>query len=323
MFADKLTTAIIRTNTPLIAGFDPDLSTLPEFYLTAAQKQPSNEAAIHAALTSFYCDSIDILAAQIPAIKPNSAFFEQYGVGGFRALLDICAHARSQNLLVILDAKRGDIGSTATAYSRAFLGQSRAFGQPVTTFAADALTVNPFLGFDTLTPFLADCRDHGRGLFVLVRTSNPGSADLQTAPTGVASSADKVAQWLDQHAAEFTGTAGISGLGAVVGATYPSEAQALRALMPNNYFLIPGFGAQGGKAADALAGFRTPAGNTSAPKDAAVVNASRGIFNQEVLAAKSKEDFKLKLVASVQKLVAELRRGQYSLKDTETLGRLN
>jgi orotidine-5'-phosphate decarboxylase len=173
-----------------------------------------------------------------------------------------------------MDAKRGDIGSTAAAYSAAFLGHTAIRGKRASSFDCDALTVNPFLGFDTLEPFVKDCREHGKGIFILVRTSNPGAKDLQGLQADGSSVSDHVAHWIAKNEATLRGTCGWSGLGAVVGASYPDEARHLRERMPRSFFLIPGLGAQGADARDSVAGF----GTLDGAKGGALVNVSRGLL---------------------------------------------
>lgn len=273
-FADRLLASIQKNTSFIVAGFDPQLETLPRFILEkAARDGATNEDSIYNALVNFHREALTAVSSQIAAVKPNIAFFEQYGLGGLKAFASICALIREHGLPVIADVKRGDIGSTAQAYSSAFLGQSMAFGKRTAIFDVDAITVNPFLGFDTVETYFKDCKEFGKGLFVLVKTSNPGSASIQglkDSGTG-RSISETVARWLAEHASELQGTCGYSGLGAVVGATYPAEARALRELMPTNLFLIPGMGAQGGTASDSVAGF-------SPKKSGAIINISRGLL---------------------------------------------
>lgn len=273
-FADRLQNSIERSKSVICAGFDPQLESFPKFILDAASAKGQNtEECVYHALTSFYSLALEAISNSIAAVKPNIAFFEQYGLGGIRAFSSVCALCKELGLPVIADAKRGDIGSTAKAYSAAYLGQSAAFGKTFSAFNVDAITVNPFLGFDTVAPFLEDAAAYDKGIFVLVKTSNPGSSDIQ----GIKSSAsqksisESVAHWISDKCRTLMGKCGYSGLGAVVGATYPDEARALRKIMPASFFLIPGFGAQGASAKDAKAGFSENGGG-------AVINVSRGIF---------------------------------------------
>ncbi|MBX7145112.1 MAG: orotidine-5'-phosphate decarboxylase [Oligoflexia bacterium] len=271
-FADRLLTSIKQRSSYLVAGFDPQLEALPAFILKAASAEPSNDGAIYSALMSFHKLALETVQHKVAAVKPNIAFFEQYGLAGLRAFADICKLAKDYKLPVIADIKRGDIGSTAKAYSAAFLGRSNIFGRKEPMFDVDAITVNPFLGFDTIETYFDDCSTYGKGLFVLVKTSNPGSASIQGLSAGESGTvSEHVASWLAERAANFMGSGKYSSLGAVVGATYPGEAKKLRELMPKNLFLIPGMGAQGGSAKDAVAGF-------GSDKQGGLINISRGLL---------------------------------------------
>lgn len=287
MFADRLQERIDEMDNPTCLGLDPMLSYLPE---TLRQKYNCHqEEGIYLALSTFCSELIMSVVDIVPAIKPQMAYFEQYGIGGLRALQSIINLAKTQGMLVILDGKRNDIGSTAAAYSRAYLGASgtgtptlnvsepsnaRQYTQEQTKafLAADALTVNGYLGSDGIEPFLEQCRAHGKGIFALCRTSNPSAGDLQDLELTdgrlvYEAMAELIAAWGE----DFIGASGISSVGAVVGATWPAQAVALRQRMPHAFFLIPGFGAQGGTAADAVAGF-------DCNGRAGIVNASRSLM---------------------------------------------
>lgn len=294
-FADRLNDAITTRKSCLVAGLDPQYAELPaELLAEAKAKSASDDEFIYNSLTSFYDLVLEALAPHIAAVKPNIAFFEQYGLPGISAFHDVVNESQGAGVLVIADGKRGDIGSTAEAYSRAFLGQG-AFGDvPCNTFNADALTVNPYLGFDTLEPFLKDCEKHGKGIFVLVKTSNPGSHHIQGEGKQHTIS-EKVAAWLGEQSARLMGKCGLSGLGAVIGATYPEEAASLRQLAPKNYFLIPGMGAQGASAKDAVSGF-----TLTKPRRGGVINVSRGLFGG--LAQKPLSEIKALLVERATQL---------------------
>lgn len=274
-FADRLHASISKAGTPLVAGIDPVLSDLPGFILDKAEGEQTDEEFLFVALTSLYEKTLPLLAGKVAGIKVNVAFFEQYGLTGMKAFSHVCDAVRAHALPLIVDAKRGDIGTTAEAYGRGFLGGSSVRGRRLRAFDCDAITVNPFLGFDTLEPYLAICKEHGRGIFVLVKTSNAGSRDLQDLKSDELSITERVARWVGERAEELRGESGYSSLGAVVGATYPGEAQRLRALMPNSLFLIPGLGAQGGTAEDSIAGFDANYGG-------GIVNVSRGLFKLPV-----------------------------------------
>jgi orotidine-5'-phosphate decarboxylase len=246
-FADRLAHAVQETGTPLVVGIDPWPERLPGL------RPGMGRAELAQLARGFGLAVVGAAAGQVPALKPQFAFFEALGPAGMQALADICVAAREAGLLVIGDANRGDIGSTATAYAEATLAEDA-------PFPCDALTVSPFLGPDTLQPFLRAADANGRGLFVLLRTSNAGS-DRWQAPVVADLSA-----WIDRTNAE---RGAYGPVGAVVGATHPEEGAALRAAMPHTWFLVPGFGAQGGSAADARRMLR-PDGL------GALINSSRG-----------------------------------------------
>ncbi len=273
-FADRLQAAIAHSKSVLVAGCDPVLESLPAYLLESADKYASSDAQfIEYVLDQFTEIFLEATKGRVAAIKPNIAFFEQYGLAGLHSFKRLCDAAQSASVLLIIDAKRGDIGSTAAAYSSAYLGAVKVRGRALTAFECDALTINPFLGFDTLEPFLSDCQRNNKGVFVLLRTSNPGAKDLQGLKCDGFSVTEHVARWLANNAERLAGSCGWSGLGAVVGASYPEEARALRAILPANYFLIPGLGAQGGTADDSVAGF----GVRDGLKGGGLVNVSRGL----------------------------------------------
>lgn len=248
-FGDRLAQACLDRDVPLAVGLDPHLDRLPA--PLRARYAGLTGAAFRQAAASAVADwgavVIDALAGRVAALKPQVAFFEQLGAPGFAALEALCRQAQDADLLVIADAKRGDIASTAAAYARTYLGADPAV-------SADALTVSPYLGLDTLEPFLVECRANGGGLFVLVRTTNPGSATLQH--HGAPALSDVVAVGLEAAGASLQGASGLHGVGAVVGASAADDARRLRGLMPGAWFLVPGVGAQGGTVAQALAGAR-------------------------------------------------------------------
>jgi len=251
-FADRLIEARHGKRSIAVLGVDPQLDSSDSLGI------PSGLT-----LTQFCCEVIEAAADFVVAIKPQLAFFEARGIDGMKALAEVLTFARKLNLITIADAKRGDIGSTSAAYAEAFLGG--------TDFACDALTVNPFLGGDAIAPFVAHVRN-GRGLFVLVRTSNPSSGDFQDLPTSDGrpvweSIAERVREW----GSGSIGACEMSSVGAVIGATYPRQAHRARELMPNTIILVPGYGAQGATASDAVAGAR-PDGL------GVIVNASRSLM---------------------------------------------
>ncbi len=214
----------------------------------------------------FCCAIIDVVAPLVPAVKPQAAFFEQLGPDGMFALAKVINYATAAGLLVIMDAKRGDIGSTAEAYAAAYLGS-----KPASPWGCDALTVNPYLGEDSLTPFVNASKQNGSGIFVLAKTSNPGSTTLQEKLVDGRPVYAIVAEQIQKMAVATTGSLGYGIVGAVVGATYPEQLAELRQQMPNAPFLVPGLGAQGGTAKDVASGFDENGLG-------AVINSSRAII---------------------------------------------
>jgi orotidine-5'-phosphate decarboxylase len=246
-FADRLIERVEATCSHLVVGLDPDLRELPSELLDGATDLASAARAVEAFATAV----IDGVAELVPAVKPQSAFFEALGSAGVAALERVEAHARAAGLLVIEDAKRGDIGNTMAAYAAAALGRVRIDGVELPVHDADAVTVSPYLGPESLEPMIDVARTFGKGLFVLVRTSNPGSGELQDAPLESGDVLhERVARMIDALGQEGIGERGYADVGAVTGLTYPEQAPALRALMPRAYLLVPGLGAQGGRPED-------------------------------------------------------------------------
>lgn len=265
-FGDRLADAVATTGSHLVAGLDPDLAGLPADLLDGADDLAGAARAVEA-----FCGAvIEGVAGIVPAIKPQSAFFEALGAAGVAALEATIARGRDAGLLVIEDAKRGDIGSTMAAYAAATLGTVQVGGREVAIHDSDALTVSPYLGPESLAPAIAAARGRGKGLFVLVRTSNPGSGEIQEAGADGATVAARVAAMVDRLGADGIGVSGYSDVGAVAGLTYPQEAPRLRAAMPAAWLLVPGLGAQGGRPED-FAAFLNPDGL------GAVANASRSV----------------------------------------------
>jgi orotidine-5'-phosphate decarboxylase len=263
-FADRLGQAVERKRSQLVVGLDPRLDLLP---MELRGEGVLGRAAGASAVARFCKGIVDAVGPYVVAVKPQSAFFEALGSDGIRALEEVSDYARSSGLLVLLDAKRGDIGSTARAYVSAFLEPRNGLG-PI----ADAMTVSAFLGHDSVEPFLAACRRHGAGVFMLVRTSNAGAADIQDL---VLSDGRPLWQYLAALVHEWgqplVGERGMSSVGAVVGATYPRAVSEARRLMPQTPLLLPGIGAQGATPADVARAF------TSGPASA-LVTASRSVI---------------------------------------------
>jgi len=260
-FASRLAAAVRRCGNPVVVGLDPRRQSLP------APLQPVSEDQVTVAdsYRNFCQAVIDVVAPLVPAVKPQSAFFEQLGPAGLDALAQTIRYAREKELLVILDGKRNDIGSTAMAYAQGYLAG------PASPWQADALTVSPYLGDESLQPFLQTAVASGTGIFVLVKTSNPGGGMFQDLPVHDLPLYHHVAKHVESLAAESVDTSGYGVAGAVVGATYPEQLTEMRRVMPHAWILVPGFGSQGATARD-VAGAFAPDGL------GAVVNSSRGII---------------------------------------------
>lgn len=249
-FSDALVRAIQAKDSALCVGLDPQLSKLPAFLVERAiAENGKTTKAAGQAIVEFNRGIIDAVKDLVPAVKPQLAFYEEFGSEGILAFEETCRYAKAQGLLVIADGKRNDIGSTAEAYARAFF-EPDVFGEKKET-SIDALTVNAYLGADGVQPFLKAC-GKDKGIFVLVRTSNPSSGDVQARVTAdeQISIAELMAHFVESWGSDVEGEEGYSSVGAVVGATHPSEAQKLRTILPKNFFLVPGYGAQGGSAED-------------------------------------------------------------------------
>jgi len=271
-FADRLSADWREKDCFVCVGIDPILALLPDPVRDAAlKKQPETLQAAAAAFAEFGKKVIDAVAPVAAAVKPQSAFFEMLGPEGMRAMRELIDHAHRAGLLVIADAKRGDIGPTAQAYAQAVIGSVQVGTNRFEPWEADAVTVNPYLGSDGILPFVAAAKEQGGGLFVLVKTSNKSSGELQDLVADGRPVYEHVAEWIADHAGDLLGSSGYSSLGAVVGATYPEQLARLRKLMPKNLFLIPGYGAQGGGAADVKPGL-------NADGLGAIVNASRSVI---------------------------------------------
>lgn len=274
-YATRLHAAVLGKRTAALVGLDPRFGSLPDVVkAAAAARHPSDTLAMQASAFEEFCRRIiDVVAPLVPAVKPQAAFFEELGPAGCTALARVIRHARAAGLIVICDAKRGDIGSTAEAYARGYLAGADPDAAP---WGADALTVNPYLGADTLQPFVATAKERGGGLYVLVRTSNPGAGTLQDLSSIGKEAGDaaepvyrRVARVVEELA-RSTEEKGYGCVGAVVGATWPRELAELREAMPHAPLLVPGYGSQGAGAADVAPAF-CPDGR------GALVNSSRGI----------------------------------------------
>lgn len=261
-FADTLKSAVKRCGNPVLVGLDPQANQLPNSIQRDVDLQ--NPVATAHAYRVFCQAVIDVVAPLVSAVKPQAAFFEQLGPAGMQSLQDVIQYAKHQELVVLLDGKRNDIGSTATAYADAYLGIE-------SVWRADALTVSPYLGNDSLTPFVDVAKKRGCGVFVLVKTSNPGGGQFQDLNCDGQPMFYRVADYVETLAQESQGECGYGSVGAVVGATYPEQLTLTRQRMPHTWFLVPGFGAQGGTAKDAAGAFDESGFG-------ALVNSSRGII---------------------------------------------
>ena len=263
-FADRLGEAVGRKRSQLVVGLDPRLDLLP---MELRGEAVLGRAAAASSVARFCKGIVDAVGPYVVAVKPQSAFFEALGADGFRALEEVCAYARAAGLLVLLDAKRGDIGSTSRAYAAAYL-EPGDDGPPL----ADAITASPYLGLDSVEPFLAACRRHGAGVFFLVRTSNAGAADVQDLALSDGRPLwNHVAELVREWGEPLLGANGLSNVGAVVGATHPRAVSEARRLLPQSPILLPGVGAQGATPADVARAF-------SAGEASALVTASRSVI---------------------------------------------
>ena len=257
---------IKEKNNPAAIGLDPRLEYIPAHITSEAiKKSGKTQAAAGEAIYMFNKGLIDACFDLVPAVKPQSAYYEMYGAAGIEALNNTIAYAKSKGLYVILDAKRGDIGATCEAYSAAYLGETDIFGEKQRVSGADCLTVNPYFGTDGIKPFIKDCEKYDRAVFVLVKTSNDSSGDFQDIAVESGGAlygrvARKVLEW-----------GGADNIGVVIGATYPAQLAEMRELMPDTFFLVPGFGAQGAAAQDVRPAFDAFGGG-------AIINSSRAVM---------------------------------------------
>lgn len=274
MSMDRLLEKMVEKQNPTVAGLDPKLSYIPEYIREESYGKfgKTLEGAADA-LLAFNKGLIDGLCDIVPAVKPQAAYYEMYGWQGVRALAETIAYAKSKGMFVITDGKRNDIGATMQAYACAHLGETEVEGEAIEAFGADALTVNGYLGTDGIDPLLTVCAGRDKGIFVLVKTSNPSSGEFQDQMLhAMYEPLYRAMGNMCQHwGQKLPGKYGYSGVGAVVGATYPKQLKELRKALPDTIFLVPGYGAQGGAAADVAQGFdKNGLG--------AIVNSSRGIM---------------------------------------------
>ena len=295
-FGERLIGRVRELGHPLCVGIDPHLDRIPALFRRGAMTPGHPDTA--AAVESFCLAILDRVADQAAAVKPQSAFFEALGPPGIEALAKVVASARERGVPVILDAKRGDVGSTAAGYAAAYLTEDA----PI---RADALTVNPYLGRDSLEPFTDAAEAAGAGLFVLVKTSNLGSGDLQDRDLGDGPVFAHVASMLRSFAERLqTGGDAWSSLGVVVGGTWPEHAKQIREILPTSPFLVPGYGAQSAEAADALSGFVR---EDSGAWIGGVVSASRSVLFPRGSETDVPADWDVAIDAALKDAIRELR----------------
>ncbi len=272
MSLDRLIEAIARTQNPTVVGLDPKLDFVPQYIRDAAyDRHGKTLEGAAAAFLEYNKGLIDALCDIVPAVKPQAAYYEAYGWQGVRTLYETIQYAKSKGVFVITDGKRNDIGSTMEAYGDAHLGVSRVEDAELEPFGGDALTVSAYLGVDGIQPLLPLCEKYDKGIFALVKTSNPSSGQLQDRMIDGRTVYSLMGEYCSQWGAGQIGRYGYGPVGAVVGATYPAQLQELRAQLPDVFFLVPGYGAQGGGAADVAGAFDSRGLG-------AVVNSSRAIL---------------------------------------------
>ena len=295
---DRLIEKIIKLKSPVVMGLDPRYDMIPE---CVRNKYSSDLEGASKAILEYNKCLIDNTYDIIPAIKPQIAFYEMFGIYGMKTFLDTCKYAKEKGMIVIADNKRGDIGSTAKGYSNAYLGKTKIGDIEESIFDVDFMTVNPYMGTDCIKPFIEDCKKYDKGIFILAKTSNPSSGELQDEKLENGEEVyKKVISLIEKWGEDLRGKYGYSSISAVVGATYPKQLQELRKLAPHTFFLIPGYGAQGGKSEDIKLGFDSKGLG-------GIVNASRSL-----MCAYKKEDWK-----------KEHREEEYGLATREEAIRMN
>jgi len=273
MSFDRLIKNIVEKQNPTVAGLDPKLDYIPDYIKeTAYAKYGKTLESAAEALFEFNKGLIDALCDIVPAVKPQAAYYEMYGWQGVRILERTISYAKQKGMFVITDGKRNDIGTTMQAYAKAHLGTTEIEGKTVSAFDADALTVNGYLGTDGVKPLLDICKSSDKGIFVLVKTSNPSSGELQDRKLDDGLTVYRtMGNMCENWGTADIGESGYSCVGAVVGATYPEQLGELRAALPHTFFLVPGYGAQGGGAKDVAPAFDENGLG-------AIINSSRGIM---------------------------------------------
>lgn len=301
---DQLVANIKKTQAPIVVGLDPMLNYIPEQVQKKAfeEKGETLEGAAEA-IWQFNKAIVDATYDLIPAVKPQIAMYEQFGVEGVIAFKKTVDYCKEKGLVVIGDVKRGDIGSTSEAYAVGHLGKVQVGSHTYAGFDEDFATLNPYMGSDSVNPFIKVCKENNRGVFVLVKTSNPSSGELQDKLVDGKPLYELVGKMVDAWGSDCIGESGYSEVGAVVGATYPEQGKVLRAIMPRTYILVPGYGAQGGKGKDLVHFFNEDGLG-------AIVNSSRGIiaaYKQEAYAKFGAEHFADASRQAVLDMIADIQ----------------
>ena len=266
---DNLIDKIKEKDNPTVTGLDPRYEMIPK---CITQKYAPTLEGASKAIIEFNKRLIDATYDIIPAVKPQIAFYEMFGIEGMKAFKETCEYAKQKGMIVIADIKRGDIGSTAEGYSNAFLGKTKIANKEESIFDVEFVTLNPYMGIDSIKPFIEDCKKYNKGIFILIKTSNPSSGDIQDVKMKDGEELyTKVAKLVENWGEDLRGEYGYSSVGGVVGATYPEQLESLRKVAPHTFFLIPGYGAQGGKAEDIALGFDENG-------IGGIVNSSRGLM---------------------------------------------
>ncbi len=302
MSFDVLQDKIKEKKNPTVAGLDARVEYVPPSILKKhIDRAGETLEAAAAAVQEFDCGLIDALADVVPAVKPQAAYFEMLGWRGMKALEEITTYAKSKDLFVIADVKRGDIGTTATAYSEAWLGSTQVGSTSCPVFDADCVTLNGYMGSDAVKPFLEDCTKRDKCAFVLAKTSNPSSKELQDIVAGDRLVYTVMGDLIQRWGQGTEGRYGYQALGAVVGATHPSVLKELRRRLDRTFFLVPGYGAQGGTAADVRSAFDELGRG-------AIVNASRSIMCAWQKTGKDGSDYQDAARAAAEKMRDEIKR---------------
>ncbi len=269
---DQLIGSIEKLQNPTVVGLDPRLGFVPEpIKEEAFEKYGKTLKGASRAFYQFNKEIIDEIKDIVPAVKPQVAMYEQFGYEGIKAYMDTIQYAKDRGLIVIGDVKRGDIASTAKAYSDGHIGLADIEGEKIEVFKEDFITLSPYLGYDSIEPYVKDLNERNKGLFILVKTSNPNSKEIQNLPVEGELLYERVAKLLKTWGEAAMGDLGYSRMGAVVGATHPKDAETIRKILPDTFFLVPGYGAQGATAEDLIPNFNKGGRG-------AIINSSRGII---------------------------------------------